>query len=226
MAEQDFAATYERRQRASFNDALKEAEAVIAAITRIHDSVRVGSGSAGEHLAAGKLFEISNEISSAEKAYRRSLAIDPESLETHIRLIVVLLKQRRYAEAIDVGNELFLKAPDSIVESLVYRGPLSLCTVLGDAHRLSGDFVTASIFYREAARIEKGAPYSVNQAVICMAAAGEADQVDEFIGKYSTFVGDRVAAVTRLAKEEDPRLATVKQLAVHLAGVSCAEGMA
>lgn len=210
----DFESVYERRRRASLDDARLEAAAIAGAIKRISESVNQESSAARQSLAAGKLFEIANELGSAETAYRRSLAADGESHEAAARLVIVLAKQRRFDEALRLGNDLFVKAPTAVFGSLVYEGPLSLCTVLGDIHRLSGDFAVAASFFREAAKLEDGAPYAVNQAIVSMTLAGDAQDAVQFAAKHpNTHTSERVASVLRLAKELDPRHAIVKQVA-------------
>lgn len=222
---EEFVSVYERRRRASLEDALLEAEAVVAAIKRISASVDDGAENARKNLAAGNLFEIANELGSAETTYRRALAADPASHDAAVRLIIVLAKQRRFDEAIRLGHDLFAKAPTVVFKSLVNQGPLSLCTVLGDVYRLSGDFAVAASFYREAAKLEGATPYAVNQAVLTMALAGEGNNIAHFTAKYpNTYIGERIASVARLAHESDARLAVIKQVAAR-ANVGAMEAM-
>ncbi len=222
MKHEQFSAIYDRRERASFEDATAEADTLVKAVERIRSSAK-GGGSA-EDLAAGKLFEIAGEFASAEIAYRRAAA-DPAAIEAAVRHVVVLIKQKRYPEAIDAANALFLKAPDTVVKSLIYEGPLALSAVLGDAHRLSGDVATAAGFYREAARLDGGTPYAVGQAAITLAASGETAELSTFVGKHSGAAIGRVQVIARLGGESDARLALVKQLARRLASVGAAEAM-
>jgi tetratricopeptide (TPR) repeat protein len=218
-----FESVYEQRKRASLEDARLEAEAVVAAIKRISDGA--GSFPASQNLAAGKLYEIANEFGSAETAYRRALAADLGAHEAAARLVIVLAKQRRLDEAIRVGNDLFAKVPTAVFKSLVHQGPLSLCTVLGDVHRLTGDFVTAAGLYREGAKLEGNTPYAFHQAVVTMALAGESKDIASFAAKHSSgYVSERVASVVRLSQETDSRLAVIKQVAAR-ANVGAMEAM-
>jgi tetratricopeptide (TPR) repeat protein len=222
---QDFAKVYAGRRAATLEDARHESDAVIKAIQRISKSVDAKASVANRDLAAGKLYEIANELASAEVAYRRSLAADPNLHEAAARLSVILSKQHRYEEAIQIGHDLFLKEPTAIFKSLVYQGPLSLCTVLGDAYRLSGNYTVAAGFYREAAMLENNTPYSVSQAVLTMALSGEGNKIAEFASKHAAAgISERISSIVRLSQETDHRQAMIKQVA-STANLKMAEAM-
>jgi tetratricopeptide (TPR) repeat protein len=177
------------------------------------------------NLAAGKLYEIANELPSAEIAYRRAVSEDSNLHEAAARLVVVLIKQGQFQEAIEIGNDLFRKAPTAVFKSLVYEGPLSLCTILGDAYRISGNLTVASGFYREAAKLEQGTPYAVSQAVLTMAWSGDAKGIAQLAEEYPRAnVSERIAAIMRLSRETDERLAIVTHVP-PLGGVHTVEAM-
>lgn len=221
-----FQAVYDRRRRASLDDARHESEMLVAAVKRISDSAGKSADTASQCLAAGKLFEIAGELIPAEANYRRAFAAKPELIEAGARLAVTLVKQRRFDEAIQLGSELLLKTPDAVIESLIYQGPLSLCTIVADGYRLSGDFAAAAALYREAARLEGGTPLAVGQAAVSMALAGEVGAIDAFVAKHPrNAIGERFTSALRVGHEADALRATIKQVA-RRANVAAAESMA
>ena len=207
---------YERRQRASLSDARVEADAVRTAIARISDSVDDNSPPALQSYAAGRLFEISNELPAAETAYRRVLAADPEMNDARVRLLIVLGKQGRIEDGIKIGHELLLKMPGAVFKSLVYEGPLSLCTLVGDLYRLAGNYAIATTMYREGAKLEGGAPYAVNQAVMTMVLQGQGAEAVQFVDAHSdTWKSELISSIVRLAQQSDQHLAIVREVAAR-----------
>ena len=205
---------YVGRQRASLSDARDEAAAVTAAIERISKGADDRSPKSEQDLAAGKLFEIANELRSAETAYRRAVAVDPELQEAQARLLVVLGKQRRLEEATRIGHELLLRNPNAVFKSLVYEGPLSLCTLLGDLYRLSGKPSVAASMYREGARLEGGAPYAVNQAILSLTQDGQGREAARFAGEHAgTWQSELLASLVRLSQQGDNRLPAIREAA-------------
>jgi hypothetical protein len=212
----DWTAIYTRRQRASLPDAREETEATRSAIERINKSVDDKSPESHQSLAAGKLFEIANELPSAETAYRRALSAEPKLHEAAARLMVVLGNQRRFDEATKIGHELLLAVPDAVFKSLVYEGPLSLCTLLGDLYRLSGRPSIAASMYREGARLEHGTPYAVNQAVITMAQDGRAKEAVQFAAGYSqSWKSEVLQGIIRLGNETNDLLPIIREVALR-----------
>ncbi|WP_162795512.1 tetratricopeptide repeat protein [Nonomuraea lactucae] len=223
--QRNFNSLYDRRRRASLDDARQEAEAVVKAVSRISAYADEHSSPGAESLAAGKLFEIAGEPSSAETAYRRALAEDPDLDEAAARLVVVLTKLRRFDEALEIGGTLLLKSPTAVFSSLVYEGPLSACTVLGDVYRLSGNHTVAAGLYREAARLEGSTPYSVSQAVVTMALAGQGRAIAQFADEHSgASVGERIRSLIRLSRETDERFAIIQEVAAR-ANIAAGESM-
>ena len=212
----DFNSIYARRRRASLDDARFEAEAIVEAIKRIGSSVDEKSSGANQNFAAGQLYEIANELPSAEAAYRRALAADPEFYDAIVRLVIVLTKQRRFDEAIEIGNDMFLKEPTGVYKSLVYQGVCSLCTIMGDAYRLAGDFAVAAGFYREAAKLKGGPPYSVSQAVVTMALSGDEKNIPGFAGRYpGANLSERVSSIVRLSAQTEGHFPIIRQVAAR-----------
>jgi tetratricopeptide (TPR) repeat protein len=221
--EKDFSSIYACRERASLDDARREADAVRSAIDRISSGMDASSSEADQDLAAGKLFEIANELVSAETAYRRA-ARSSGMEEARARLVVVLLKQRRFEEAIELGSDLFAKDPKAMFESLVYQGPLSICTIMGDAYRLSGNHTLAAGLYREAVRLEANSPYAATQAVVSMALAGEIHHIQEFSRSAPVVISERIQSLLRLTKETNPLHPIIQQVA-RRGNVAAAESM-
>ncbi|MEU3563660.1 hypothetical protein [Kitasatospora sp. NPDC006786] len=221
----EFNSLYDRRRRASLDDARQEAEAITKAISRISAAADTPSSPGSQNLAAGKLFEIASELSSSETAYRRALSEDPDLDEAAVRLVIVLTKLRRFGEALELGNRLLMKSPAVVFRSLVYEGPLSLCTVLGDAYRLSDNYTAAAGLYREAAKLEGGTPYSVSQAVVTMALSGQGREIAQFANDHSNAsLGERIQSVIRLSQETDGRFAIIQEVAAQ-ANVAASESM-
>jgi tetratricopeptide (TPR) repeat protein len=211
--ENSFSSIYSRRERASLDDARSEAEAVLMAIDRISKGVDESSSDAERDLAAGKLFEIANEIVPAETAYRRAAQRSTGMEEARARLVVVLLKQRRFDEAIELGTDLFSKDPAAVFKSLVYQGPLSMCTIMGDAYRLSGNHTVAAGFYREAVRTEVNSPYAATRAVISMALSGQSHEIEAFSRSAPVVMGERMQSLIRLSREANRHRPIIEQVA-------------
>src|SRR5262249_34326040 len=135
------------------------------------------------------------------------------------------MKQGHHEEAIQLGNDLFLKDPTKVFKSLVYEGPLSLCSILGDAYRLSGDFAAAAGCYREAAKLEGGTPYAVTQSVVTMALSGQGEGIPDFAASHAEVnLSERVESIVRLSREDDHRLAMIRQIAAR-ANIAAMEAM-
>lgn len=211
-------AIYSGRDRASLEDARAEAEAVKKAIERISSQVVGDTPGCQQQLAAGKLFEISNEFRAAETAYRKATSADPTLTEASARLVAVLGKQRRIEEALEVGHELLMRKPHAVIKSLVYEGPLSVLTLVADLYRMSGKTAVAARMYVEAAKLEGGSPYSVNHAMHAMLTQGQVDEAAKFAGEHpTTWFSDFLVSAIKLTQKNDPRLPVIQEVALRAA---------
>lgn len=207
---------YSRRDRSSLEDARAEAEAVKVAIDRISSQVMGNTPDCQQHLAAGKLFEISNELRAAESAYRKAISADPTLTEASARLLAVLGKQRRIEEALEVGHELLLCKPDAVFKSLVYEGPLSVLTLVADLYRLSGKTAVAARMYLEAVELEGGSPYAVNHAMHALLSEGQVDQAAKLADEHpTTWISAFLTSAIKLAQKNDSRLPVIQEVALR-----------
>jgi len=211
-------AIYSRLERASLADARAEAEAVKMAIERISLQVTDESPECEQHLAAGKLFEISNELRAAESAYRKAIFGEPTLIEASARLVAVLGKQGRIDEALEVGHDLLLRTPDAVIKSLVYEGPLSVVSLVADLYRISGKNAIAAGLYREAVTLEGGSPHAVNHAISAMLREGRNDEAVALAGHYpTTWKSEFHTSALNLAQKSDPRLPLIREVAMRAA---------
>lgn len=155
------------------------------------------------------MFELENLLPQAEAAYRSALAADEKLLVAAARLAVVLMNQRRDADAIEVASRALVHDPGYVFPSLVRERPLSLWSVLGDAYRLSGNLTAASALYRQAARVEPGGSFGSRHAATAMLGVGDLDGATELEGSDAK----GILGLLRVAQSRDEDLPAVREIA-------------
>lgn len=106
-------------------------------------------GAAGA-LARGIIFQNAAFLEEAAQSFKEALAADPNAHEAGARLVLTLLRARRYDAALDVAAKLAKRAPDYAMPELTTDQSLSVFTLLGNALIANGRIDEAARAYEGA----------------------------------------------------------------------------
>ena len=131
------------------------AEEMIAAESRLVETLSGDASASDQALACGKVREIANEHSVAEGFYRQALRLAPDDLEALARLAIVVLKQGDTVEGLSLARQLEEADPGYVFRTITGK-PATSMTVLGDALRLNGELSRANEAYQASVERTKG----------------------------------------------------------------------
>ncbi|UXY14939.1 tetratricopeptide repeat protein [Chitiniphilus purpureus] len=173
---------------------------IIAALQRLVGEVEQAQSDAARLVAAGKIREVAQTFQLAQKHYQAALQHDPGSLEAKARLAILYTKQRRRPTALKTALEVAQQNAKFKFSDITGR-PRSVQTVLGDAHRESGNAEDAKTAYAAALKLQSGDDYAAFRLAQLHLGSGDiaaAQNLAKKMGEHPEFA--ELHAALRLVK--------------------------
>lgn len=111
---------------------------------------KAGDAGAAGALARGIIFQNAAFLEEAAESFKEALAADPKAHEAGARLVLTLLRARRYEAALEVAMKLAKRAPDYAMPELTTDQSISVFTLLGNALLANGRLEDAARAYEGA----------------------------------------------------------------------------